>query len=91
MAFMTGSISQRQQEKKYDNVVLEKEKENEKHDYKAQIEENVSLKDKLKKTSNSLKNSDKKAYKALNKCEIRLIQFPGSSLKSFLGENCEES
>ena len=35
------SISQRQQEKKYDNVVLEKEKENEKHDYKAQIEENV--------------------------------------------------
>ena len=64
MAFMMGSISQRQQEKIYDNVVLEKEKENEKHDYKAQIEENVLLKDKLKKTSNSLKNSDKEASKA---------------------------
>ena len=63
MAFMTGSISQRQQEKKYDNVVLEKEKENEKHDYKAQNEENVLLKDKLKKTSNSLKNSDKESSK----------------------------
>ena len=49
--------------------MLEKEKENEKHDYKAQIEENVLLKDKLKKTSNSLKNSDKEASKALNKCE----------------------
>ena len=79
MAFMTGSSSQRQKEKKYDNVVLEKEKENEKHDYKAQIEENVLLKDKLKKTSNSLKNSDKEASKALNKCEIKGIQFPGSS------------
>ena len=78
---MTGSSSQRQKEKKYDNVVLEKEKENEKHDYKAQIEENVLLKDKLKKTSNSLKNSDKEASKALNKCENRVIQFPGSRLK----------
>ena len=29
----------------------------------------VSLKDKLKKTSKSLKNSDKEASKALNKCE----------------------
>ena len=54
--------------KKYDNVVLEKEKEIEKHDSKAQIEENVLLKDKLKKTSKSLKNSDKEASKALNKC-----------------------
>ena len=50
-----------------------------KHDYKAQIEVNVLLKDKLKKTSNSLKNSDKEASKALNKCENRVIQFPGSS------------
>ena len=53
-----------QSEKKDDNLVLEKEKENVKHDYKAQIEENVLLKDKLKKTSNSLKNSDKEASKA---------------------------
>ena len=70
-----------QSEKKDDNLVLEKEKENVKHDYKAQIEENVLLKDKLKKTSNSLKNSDKEASKALNKCENRVIQFPGSRLK----------
>ena len=49
--------------------MLEKEKEIEKHDSKAQIEENVSLKDKLKKTCKSLKNSDKEASKALNKCE----------------------
>ena len=70
-----------QSEKKDDNLVLEKEKEKLKHDYKAQIEENVLLKDKLKKTSNSLKNSDKEAYKALNKCENRVIQFPGSRLK----------
>jgi hypothetical protein len=68
-----------QSEKKDDNLVLEKEKENVKHDYKAQIEENVLLKDKLNKTSNSLKNSDKEASKALNKCENRVIQFPGSS------------
>ena len=52
-----------QSEKKDDNLVLEKEKENVKHDYKAQIEENVLLKDKLNKTSNSLKNSDKEASK----------------------------
>ena len=68
-----------QSEKKDDNLVLEKEKEKLKHDYKAQIEENVLLKDKLKKTSNSLKNSDKEASTALNKCENRVIQFPGSS------------
>ena len=68
-----------QSEKKDDNLVLEKEKENVKHDYKAQIEENVLLKDKLKKTSNSLENSVKEVSKALNKCENRVIQFPGSS------------
>ena len=71
-----------QSEKKDDNLVLEKEKEKLKHDYKAQIEENVLLKDKLKKTSNSLKNSDREASKALNKCENRVIQFPGSRLKN---------
>ena len=66
--------------KKYDNVVLEKEKEIYKHDSKAQIEENVSLKEKLNKTYKSLKNSDKEASKSLNKCENRMIQFQGSKL-----------
>jgi chromosome segregation protein len=67
-----GGFKQSEMErKKLDNLVLEKEKEIQKvkQESKAQMEENVSLRDKLKTASKSLKNSDKEANKAVNKCD----------------------